>query len=41
MICRSTNDSLKVFIKIDSYFTLSDGETKALLLEEALPIICC
>jgi hypothetical protein len=28
MICRSTNNSLEVFIKLGSYFALPDGEPK-------------
>jgi hypothetical protein len=37
MICRSTNNILEVFIKCDSYFTLSDEEPKRYYQKRHLP----
>jgi hypothetical protein len=37
VICRSTNNSLEVFIKVGSYFALSDGEPKHYYQRTALP----
>jgi hypothetical protein len=38
MICRSTNNSLEVFIKVGSYFALLDGEPKHYYQRKQLPL---
>jgi hypothetical protein len=37
MICRSTNNTLEVYFKVGSYFTLPDGETKRYYQRRHLP----
>jgi hypothetical protein len=37
VICRSTNNNVEAFIKIGSYFTLSDGEPKRYYQRRHLP----
>jgi hypothetical protein len=37
VICRSTNNSVEVFIKVGSYFALSDEEPKCYYQKRHLP----